>query len=220
MATTKKNSSDLNDDLLSLDSTPEKTETPASFETIVETPVEAAPAPDLTPVVEDDEAAEIAALKAALAQPLPTEAELTPQQQELRDLRDQMAQRQAQIAEQSSAQYEEVQDGQDSILIHILQDGFTINGLVTYRGQEFEFPVGGQAYQQTLNRHGKSWLDLTEEEQEDRWTEARFGHGKWPFKKLARLTLADLPEGSTPADLEAVKRAAARNDRRAPINLV
>lgn len=214
----KKNSPEDLSDLLSLDDSP-KAETTESFETVVQTPVEEIPAPDLSPVVVDDEAAEIAALKAALAQPLPVE-ELTPQQIELRELRDQMAQRQALIAEKSADQFEEVTAGQDTILIHVLQDGFTVNGLVTYRGQEFEFPVGGKAYQQTLNRDGKSWLRLTEDEQYDRWNEARFGHGPWPFKRLSALTLADLPEGSTPADLEAVKRAAQRNDRRAPVSTV
>lgn len=210
------------DDLLSLDTDAAKQPKAESFDSVVEKPADETPAPDLTPVKQDDMAAEIARLKAALAAPLPgnsTEDALTPEERELRDLRDQMAQRQALISERSENVYEDV-SGKDTILIHVLMDGFTINGLVTYRGQEFEFPIGGKAYQQTVNREGKSWLNITQDEQYERWGEARFGHGPWPFKSLSALTLADLPDGSTQADLETVKRAAERNDRRPPVATV
>lgn len=223
MAATKKTTpASADDDLLSLDTAPADQAPAESFDSVVDKPAEETPAPDLTSVKQDDMAAEIARLKAALAAPLPgdeAEDELTPEERELRDLRDQMAQRQALIADRQENVYEDV-TGKDTILIHVLQDGFTINGLVTYRGQEFEFPVGGKAYQQTVNREGKSWLRLSDDEQYERWGEARFGHGPWPFKRLSALTLADLPEGSTQADLEAVKRAAERNDRRPPVATV
>ncbi len=218
----KKNTTSM-DDLLSLDPKAAEEKPAETFDDLVDTPEADAPAPDTTNVVEDDEDAEIAALKAALAQPLPEEdvvPEETPKQRELRELREQMAQRQSQIADRAAVQHEDIKFGQDTILIHVLTDGFTINGQVTYRGQEFEFPVGGKAYEQTVNREGRTWLNLTEDEQYDRWGEARFGHGPWPFKRLSALTLRDLPEGSTEADLEAVKRAAQRADRRPPIATV
>ncbi len=221
--TTKANADGL-DDLLSLDGDTAPETKAESMDDLVKTPEESAPAPDLTPVAEDDADAEIAALKAALAAPMAQpkdvrpvpESQLSPKERELRDLRDKMAQRRALEAEQAAPTYDDA-TGADVILIHVLEDGFTINGEVCYRGREIEFVKGGRAYEQTKNRFGVTWLDMTEEEQYKRWGKQNFGLGKWPFRPLSQLTLKDLPEGSTAEDLASVKRAAAKNDRRAPV---
>lgn len=221
----KKSESDL-DELLALsgDATdPKAPEEETDFDKLVDTPVEEAPSPDNTPVIEDDQAEEIAALKAALAKPstvpvkVKSERELSPQEREIRDLKDQLARRKAEEFSYADPEFDET-SGSNVISIHVLEDGFTINGELCYRGREIDFVVGSEAHKQTRDRYGKSWLDMTVEDQVERWGTEKFGFGRWPFRQLAQLTLRDLPEDSTPADLEAVQKAAARNDRRAPVN--
>ena len=48
----------------------------------------------------------------------------------------------------------------DVILLHIVEDGFTAQGAVWMRGQELEFKKDTPEYRDTLDRNGKSWLDL------------------------------------------------------------
>lgn len=68
----------------------------------------------------------------------------------------------------------------DKILIHVREDGFTANGRVWYRGQELEFEVGSEAYKDTLDRYGRSWLSLDENTQYKQYGRVMFGFGPWP----------------------------------------
>lgn len=75
-----------------------------------------------------------------------------------------------------AAQFE---DGQE-ILIHVREDGFTANGRVWYRGQELLFEAGSEAYRDTQDRHGRSWLALSDNDQIRTYGQVMFGLGPWP----------------------------------------
>lgn len=74
---------------------------------------------------------------------------------------------------------EKTADGTE-ILIHVREDGFTANGRVWYRGQELLFVVGDEAYKDTQDRHGRSWLSLTDNDQMRIYGQVMFGFGPWP----------------------------------------
>lgn len=167
--------------------------------------------------VTEEEAAEMARLQAELAKPLPEPApeqhkfipysQLTPAQKKIRDLKDAVARRDAEEAERVPVQYDET-DG-DGVMIHVLEDGLTACGVVWYRGQEIRFVQGGEAYEQTKNRLGESWLDLEEADQWERWGKKMFGRGPWPGKRWGDTT------GMTDqAEIEAARQAAAREAKR------
>lgn len=63
---------------------------------------------------------------------------------------------------------------------YVLASGLTVNlgeraGGVLYRGQTFE--VTEEQYRETLDKSGRSWLDMTADEQEKRWGVQRFAEG-------------------------------------------
>ncbi len=66
------------------------------------------------------------------------------------------------------------------ILIHVVEDGFSTNSKVWYRGQELEFLPGSAQYEATQDRNGASWLDFTEREQMRAWGRVMFRPGPWP----------------------------------------
>lgn len=191
-------------------------------------PAEPEPEPDtfasLAESVEaeqSEEDAEIERLRAELAKPVPAYVaeELTPKQREIQELRDKLAQRQAEEIAAAAPAYEtNVDPNADKILIHILEDGITLQGEVWYRGQEIEFTVGSMAHKQTFNKHGKSWLDLADDEdaQYERWGKLYFRSGPWRGRKLSQVTMSDLPPDATEADLERIRRAEKKR-RDAPI---
>lgn len=115
--------------------------------------------------------------------PTPTAA-LTAEQKKIRELENQLAI--ANANKFDSAQDEFVVATSDNkLLIHVLEDGLTFNGQVWYRGQEIEFdlPGGGgdtQPFEDTKDRHGKTWLALDEAAQMRRWGKVRFRRGPWP----------------------------------------
>lgn len=108
--------------------------------------------------------------------------ELTPEQKEAED-------REARINNARLLQAEHVDRFDNSrqggtgqvILFHVVRDGVTAFGDVWYRGQEIEIEVGTAAYRRTLDKNGKSWLDIVndEEAQYIRWGERRFGPGEF-----------------------------------------
>ena len=191
-----------------------RTSVPASVETIA-------------PSGETDIQRQIRLAKEELAQPLPSfaTAELTPEEQELKELQDALAKRNAVIADQSPTQFDASTGTGEKILFHMLDDGFIFNGQVTYRGQEFEVEVGSQAYKQTLDRTGRSWLDLIDDidAQFDRWGMARFGPGPWRGRRKA--TVKDIPSDlKTEAertqwllDMQKAEQAEVARGRRAPV---
>lgn len=103
--------------------------------------------------------------------------ELTPEQLRIRELEHKLALQSG--SSEPAEQFDDVADG-EKILIHVLEDGFTALDRVWYRGQEIEFVKGGQAYKDTFDRAGESWLNLTTAEQYRRWGTARFAVGPWP----------------------------------------
>lgn len=150
-----------------------------------------APAPVAAAPVETEDQKRIRELKEALAAPMPKfeddepdvpapPKELTEEQKLIKELEDQLAKRNATILESAPQQYVQAKSG-DTILIHFLEDGFTALGTTWYRGQELEFEVGGQAYEQTKDRFGKTWLDLAGDVQAqyDRWGKQYMGIGKF-----------------------------------------
>ena len=118
-----------------------------------------------------------AAKSAAPAHPKP-EAELTAEEKQIRALRDELARVKGQSIENAEDIFE---TGDELILIHILKDGFTAQGRVWYRGQEISF--GPEAYKDTLDRFGRSWLSETEEEQFENRGDVFFRKGPWPGKR-------------------------------------
>jgi hypothetical protein len=115
--------------------------------------------------------------------------------------------------------YDVVDAGTEVITIHVVEDGFTCQGEVFYRGQEIVFPIGGRAIEQTKDRNGKSWLDMRNDDdaQYERYGKVYFREGNWPYKPWEKLRLADLPADAKPADLERAIQAERKRRRLAPI---
>lgn len=109
--------------------------------------------------------------------PLP-DSQLTPQQLLAREAQNREALQMGKELDNIPLEYENVSEG---ILIHVLEDGLTTNGQVFYVGQEILF--GPRAFEETKNRYGQSWLDMSEEDQLDRWGSVKFRKGPWPGKK-------------------------------------
>lgn len=164
-----------------------------------------------------------AATPAATVKP---EAALTPLEREIRDAEDMLAAKAAQEMSSAAPTYEAPQGG-NTILIHIVNDGLPINGQMTYRGQEFEFEVGGKAYNQTLDRFGNTFLDLADDidAQYQKWGEQKIASGPWRGKRVG-YTIQDAPREMTQAekvqwlaDMNAHAAAEARRGRAAPVHV-
>jgi hypothetical protein len=159
-----------------------------------------------------------------ISQPPADAPEQTPEQQEIAYLKDQLARLGGK--KDVEPQPEELQrPGDDgNILIHFLEDGLTLLGKVWYRGEELEFEVGSQAYKDTFNRRGETWLDLRNDEfgQVDRWGKIMFRNGRWPGKTYADGTFEALRlekgDGSVkpPTATELAAAEKARQRRAAP----
>lgn len=171
--------------------------------------------------VETAAAKRIRELKAALEAPAPVyeaeeEEELTEEDREIRELEDRLARKTAAELESAPDTYSRPAKG-ESIVIHFTTHGFTAQGQIWQRGQELEFEVGGEAYKQTLDRNGKSWLDVADDPsaQYERWGQEYFRPGPWRGRPLADVT------GLTSAeDIAAVKSSAEaerKRNRAAPI---
>jgi hypothetical protein len=111
--------------------------------------------------------------------------ELTPEQREIKFLRDQLARSEGK--KEYEPEVEELAPGETNIVVHFLEDGLTVNGRVMYRGDELEFAPGSRAYQDTFDRLGRSFLQLRHDEfgQVDRWGKVMFRNGPWPGKTYA-----------------------------------
>lgn len=136
----------------------------------------------VTPVAEPDPAPVAAVVEAA---PVVAE-ELTAEQRLIAELRNQLALERGRKDGEPELDPLASPGSDENIVIHFLQDGFTANGQIWYRGQELEFEIGSQAYKDTFDRVGQSWLDLRLDEfaQVDRYGEIMFRPGPWPGKTL------------------------------------
>lgn len=129
--------------------------------------------PAITP-----EQARIAELEARIAE-LSAEREKTPEDK----AKEHAAALAANSRFDSAEERFDTASGDDDIVIHILRDGVTFASRVWYLGQTIRFPRSGAAYQDTLDRNGKSWLDdLSEETQIRRYGKVLFGVGPWRGK--------------------------------------
>lgn len=164
---------------------------------------------------------------AAPGPPTPYE-ELSQEQRRIRDLEDQLAK--VLGNKDPQIEYEHAKAG-DRILIHFLQDGFTAFGTVWFRGQEVELAVGGDAYKQTLNRAGRSWLELRDDTgaQMRMYGREMFRTGPWPGEQSytasegmwdQRLNDDGYPmPGPSRADLEAADQRERARGRGVPVEV-
>lgn len=144
-------------------------------------------------------------------------SQLSEEERALRDLEDKVARRRAAIVE-NAAQVYDTTDGSDTILLHFLEDGFTIAGNIWYRGQEIEFVKGSPAYEQQKDKNGDSWLDLLHDPagQYRRWGRQMFAPGPWPGASWEEAgTFLTDPEEIAAA--KAGAEAERRRNRRAPM---
>lgn len=70
-----------------------------------------------------------------------------------------------------------VEDPTEVILIHFVGYGLSYFGYNWEPGQELEIVKSSADYDRTCDATGKSWLDMTEEEQISRWGEVKFRKG-------------------------------------------
>lgn len=153
----------------------------------------------------------------APTRPIP-DSELTAEQLRIRELEDRLAKSEGQKDPQPEMVMAE-QGSKDNILIHILEDGFTALGQVWMRGQELEFTPGSPAYQDTIDRDGKSWLDYRNHEfdQVDKWGKIMFRNGPWPGKSFKDAKFEQLKSlsgnGTVPAPTEEELAAAEERER-------
>ncbi len=165
-------------------------------------------------------------LAEALVPPKP-EAELTADQKRIRELEDQLAQSQGKKELETVLEPLANPGSEENIIIHFLEDGFTALGQVFYRGMELEFEPGSQAYEDTKDRFGKSWLDMRNDEfeQVDRFGKIMFRVGLWPgqkgykggkFAALKSLGGDGRVEAPSDGELTAAEEAERRRARIAP----
>ncbi len=163
------------------------------------------------------------------AEPTSSEPVLTAEQLRIRELEAKLAELQSDKA--ASAEVSEpvkTSPGNDGILIHFLEDGFTALGKSFYRGDELEFAPDSQAYKDTCDKNGRSWLELRHDEyaQVDRYGKIMFRSGPWPgkdykaaagkFQRLASIDSGKPLPGLSEEDLERVNEMARRSKRQAP----
>lgn len=168
---------------------------------------------------------ELEAKLAAASAPVSTEPEvlnapaLTPEQERIAELERQLEEKvSAKAIEGDGPKYILPEAGAETLLIHFLADGLVVNGVITYRGQEMEFEVGGPAYEQTKDRNGDTYLDLVEDidGQFERWGKQYFAPGPWRGKRWG-----EVPKGVTDEDairdIQEAARKQARIGRAAPV---
>jgi hypothetical protein len=153
----------------------------------------------------------------APARPAP-DSDLTADQLRIRELEDRLAKSEGQ--KDPEPQLVAADPGSDqNILIHFLEDGFTALGQVWMRGQELEFTPGSPAYNDTIDREGKSWLDYRDREfdQVDKWGKIMFRKGPWPGKSFKDATFVALKSlsgaGTVPVPTEDELTAAEQRER-------
>lgn len=110
--------------------------------------------------------------------------ELSTEQLEIKRLRDELAREKGKKDVEVEPEPLASPGDEGNILIHFLEDGLTALGRVFYRGEELEFDPNSQAYRDTFDRNGVTWLDLRNDEfeQANRWGRIMFRKGPWPGK--------------------------------------
>jgi hypothetical protein len=67
----------------------------------------------------------------------------------------------------------------DVVTINFVEDGFTAFGAMWYRGQTLSVERGTEDWKSTEDVYGDSWLDLTEDDQIERYGRRMFRPGVW-----------------------------------------
>lgn len=153
-----------------------------------------------------------------------SDAELSPEQREIKFLRDQLARSEGRKDTEPEIVDVAAPGDEGNIIIHFLEDGLTVNGRVMYRGDELEFDPASKAYKDTFDRAGRTFLDLRDDEfaQVDRWDKVMFRPGPWPGKGYAdgRFEAMRSEKGdgrtSAPSQDEIDRAEKARQRRSAP----
>lgn len=91
-------------------------------------------------------------------------------------------------------------------VVHVVEDGFTALGKVWYRGEEIRLAPGSGLYEETVDRQGNSFLDLTEDEQLDRWDKVCFREGPWRGKGYDAATFTDATGELSPDELKRLEK--------------
>ncbi len=151
--------------------------------------------------------------------PAASEAELTPEQQESARLRHQLAVEMGKnIGTEKDKRPEELvppdEDNPDNILLHFVEDGFTALGRVWYRGQEIEFTPGSQAFNDTKDRNGDTWVTYTDEDQYNHYGKLYFRRGPWPGKSLKDIKKSDYQKFAPGPDEDELAKADAAERKR------
>lgn len=107
---------------------------------------------------------------------------------ELQALRDEVARLRAE-REEAQAAKSTVAPKEGKFIVHMVRDGLTILGNMTYRGQEFEFDTTEQQYKDTLDKNGWSFLELRRDPQaqEALYGAEFFREGPWTGKSFADI---------------------------------
>jgi hypothetical protein len=93
------------------------------------------------------------------------------------------------------------------ILVHILEDGFTVLGTVWYRGQEIGIKKGSAADELSTDKNGHHWYDRDPADQMEYYGKQMFGLGPWPFQKAAPNDEQDYMSALASGDADAVRKA-------------
>jgi len=70
----------------------------------------------------------------------------------------------------------------ERVRIHFIEDGFTALGRIWLRGMELTLRRDSPGWQMTVDRQGRSWMDLTEDLQRQRYGKVHFRTGPWQGK--------------------------------------
>lgn len=145
------------------------------------------------------------------AGPAPSaEVEETPEQKKIRELEEKIALLASALETQSAKASQVTPDVYDDeegseVLIHFIEDGFTAQGRVWYRGQELAVVVGSEEWNDTCDRDGTSWLSFTEADQLERYEKIYFRRGEWPGKKT--YTAAEFSDTKLAPPVSELERA-------------
>lgn len=156
--------------------------------------------------------------------PAESEAQLTPEQQEIARLRHELA---VQLGKKAGSEAEPeptfvppVEGDPENILIHFVADGWMAGGVSWKRGQETEVTIGSRAFNATV-RNGRSWLLMDDAVQMERYGQVFFRRGPWPGKSLDSLQPTDFPalkvlgdDAAVRITREDIKFAAQREEQR------
>ena len=97
-------------------------------------------------------------------------------------------------------------DPDPDVVLHVLADGWTVLGKVFYRGEEIRLKRGTPTWELTVDREGRSWIDMDQAEQIRRYKEVKFAMGPWPFPTEAPTDEQAYESALADGDADALRR--------------